>query len=78
MVLKPMWHVCVCELSMRERCAWAWNLGPVTFDLGSHDLDLGIIVVLSDGSTHDGALPDVVSFLVQMKHCHLSQKTLQE
>ena len=39
-VLMPMWSVCACGLLMRDRCAWTWNFGPVTFDLGGMTLTL--------------------------------------
>ena len=40
-VLIPMWSVCACGLPKGLRCVWAWNVGPVTFDLGATTLNLG-------------------------------------
>ena len=45
-VLMLTWPICACELPMKARCAWAWNFGPVTFNLGAVTLTLGILWML--------------------------------
>ncbi len=60
-VLMPMWPVCAC-VPTRDRCTWAYNFCPVTFDLG--DMTLTLCVSGGDGSTRCGALTDLVSSLV--------------
>ena len=42
-VFMPVWPAWACGLPMRYSCAWAWNFGPVTFDLGTMTLTLGIL-----------------------------------
>ena len=61
-VLMPVWPAHACGLPMRCSCAWTWNFGPVTFDLG--DMTWTLCVSDGDGSTPCGALADLVSFLV--------------
>ena len=39
----PNW---VWRQPMRDRCAWAWNFGPVTYNLGAITLTLGILWML--------------------------------
>ena len=64
--LMPMWSVCACGLPMSGRCKWAYNFGPVTFDLGNMTLTL---YVSGDGSTpcgHDLGLEILVDSAVSM------------
>ena len=42
-VLIPMCPICACELSMKHGCAGAWNVGPVTLDIGAVTLTLGFL-----------------------------------
>ena len=44
MVMKVAYPNWVCELAMRGRCAWVWDFGHATFDLGDMTLTLGIPV----------------------------------
>ena len=46
-VLMRVWLACARGLPMRGRCAWVWNCGPVTFDLGAMTLTLGIFWALA-------------------------------
>ena len=45
-VLGPVWPGCACGLPMRDRRAWAWNFGAVTFDLGNMTLTLYFFMVM--------------------------------
>ena len=72
-LLMTVWPVCACGLPMSGRCALALNFCPVTFDLG--DKTLTLCVSDGDGSTHCGALADIVSFPVLLATLNTSHTT---
>ncbi len=44
-ILMATWPMCACELSMRGRCAWVWNVGPVTFGHDSCGPPVSMVVM---------------------------------
>ena len=46
MVLMSPWQICACQLPIRNIYTWAWNFGPVTFDLVEMTLTLEFLWML--------------------------------